>query len=134
MPIHVKNKVIVETLAMHPRDGKHLLEPLKSFAASSGFPVNILEDRKITNEAEIHENEGDLWYCLKGEVTFVCGGVLESQKAHPTKSGEWSGSGIKGGEDYVLHPGDWLWIPPGEPHLHKTDGIARLAIIKIPKK
>ena len=41
---------------------------------------------------------------------------------------------IESGEEVILHPGDWLWIPEGQPHLHKTAGIARLAIIKVPAK
>jgi len=40
---------------------------------------------------------------------------------------------ITGGTEVKLKPGDWLYIPAGEAHTHKTEGIARLVIIKIPK-
>lgn len=133
MALQIKKEFMQETLKTPATQGKRTLEPLKSFAKENGVPLNILEDREVSNEGEIHEFEGDLWQCLEGEVTFVCGGVLESKKAHPTKEGEWTGSGIGGGKEFLLHPGDWLWVPPGEPHLHRATGTARLFIIKVPK-
>ena len=132
MATHVKKELITETLSNEAAQGKRHLEPFKTFAKEHSLPLHILEDKEVLNEAEIHDYEGDLWQCLEGSVTFVCGGVLKSKKAHPTKKGEWSGTGIGGGKEYILGPGDWFWIPAGEPHLHKTDGVARLAIIKIP--
>ncbi len=132
MAVHIKKEFITETLSTEAAQGKRHLEPFKTFAKEHSLPVNILEDKEVVNEGEIHDYEGDLWQCLEGEVTFVCGGVLESKKAHPTKKGEWSGTGIGGGKEITLAPGDWLWIPAGEAHLHKTDETARLVIIKIP--
>lgn len=130
----VKKVFFDQTLSSQSQQGKRLLEPLKSFAIEHSLPFNILEDKEVVNEGEIHDHEDDLWCCLEGNVTFVCGGVLESRKSHPTKPGEWSGSGIGGGKEYTLGVGDWLWIPAGEPHLHKTNGVARLIIIKIHRK
>jgi uncharacterized RmlC-like cupin family protein len=46
---------------------------------------------------------------------------------------EWKAKEIKGGTEVVMKPGDWLWIPAGEPHQHKTSTKARLVIIKVPK-
>lgn len=132
MAIHVKKEFITETLSTETTQGKRFVEPFKSFAKEYSLPLNILEDTEVTNEGEIHDHEGDLWHCLEGNATFVCGGVLESRKAHPIKKGEWSGSGIGGGKEYALGPGDWFWIPPGEPHQHMARGTARLIIIKIP--
>lgn len=132
MAIHMRKEFVAETLSTQATQGKKLLEPFKAFAKENSLPLNILEDKDVVNEGEIHDNESDLWQCLEGSVTFVCGGVLESRKSHPTKPGEWSGSGIGGGKEYTLNPGDILWIPAGEAHLHKTDGTARLIIIKIP--
>lgn len=104
---------------------------------SAGTPVAVLEDKEILNDAEVHKTEGDLWLCLEGEVTFICGGELVDPRFSKDKDGkdkvnELRAKEINGGAEIVLKPGDWLWIPPGEPHLHKTSGTARLVIIKIP--
>lgn len=129
----VRKSMIDSALAEPPVKGKRLLERFKSFAESSGFPGKILEDTEVTNEAEVHRTEGDLWFCLEGEVTFVSGGELIDPREHKTPD-ELKGSGISGGTEYLMKPGDWLWIPAGEPHLHKTDATARLIIIKILEK
>lgn len=128
---------IDETLASHATQGKRLLEPLKSFALEHNLPINILEDKEISNEAEVHRHEGDLWQCLEGEVTFVHGGTMVNPWAKKLSDGgvddrEIKASEIAGGREVILRPGDWLWIPVGEPHSHRTEGTARLFIIKIP--
>lgn len=133
MAVILRKEEVDKTLATKPTSGKKLLEPLKSFSATNGFPVKILEDMEVINEAEVHENEGDLWQCLEGEVTFICGGELVDKQL--VKGGEWKAREIKGGTEIVLKPGDWLWIPAGEPHQHNCpDGVARMVIIKVPAK
>ncbi len=117
---------------------KKLLEPLRALSLSGKVPLNILEDVNINNEAEIHKHEADLWLCLDGEVTFIYGGEMVDPWVKKNADGstddrEWKAKEIKGGTEVILKPGDWLWIPAGEPHQHKTTGKARLAIIKIPK-
>lgn len=135
----VKKELIEETLKTPAKSGKGLVEPFKSLATEKNLPFKILEDKEIIdNEAEIHRHEGDLWQCLQGEVTFICGGKLIGPTAKKNKDGtiderEWKGSGIQGGTEMVLRPGDWLWIPPGEAHQHNCKETARLIIIKIPK-
>ena len=137
--VHIKKDLIDATLATPPVQGKRLLEPLKSFAKQNNFPVNILEDTNVVSEAEVHKDDGDLWHCLEGTVTFVTGGTLTEPQEQRCADGtpnarEWKGKSITGGTETVLHPGDWLWIPAGEPHLHRADGTARLIIIKIPRR
>lgn len=134
----VTKKLIDETLASAPQQGKRLLEPLKAFALQVGLPFNILEDKEIENDAEVHLHEDDLWLCLEGEVTFIYGGELVSPWVHKKPDGEDVPNEIKaksivGGTETVLKPGDWLWIPAGQPHQHICKNLARLAIIKIPK-
>lgn len=134
----VRKKDIDATLASAPFDGKHLLEPLKSISASEGFPLNILEDQNVSNDAEVHRNEGDLWLCLEGEVTFVVGGDMAEPWFGKKPDGsenqnEIRAKEIRGGAEIVLKQGDWLWIPAGEPHSHHTKGAARLGIIKVPR-
>ena len=137
--IVVSKSKIDETLAQSPSQGKRLLEPLKTLAAGAKLPINILEDKEVSNEAEVHRHEGDLWQCLEGEVTFVYGGQMLNPWAKQLPDGgtddrEIKAKEISGGTEVALHPGDWLWIPAGQPHLHKTDGTARLVIIKIPTR
>ena len=135
---YLSSSQILDMLSQTPIQGKRQLEPLKAQAAQMGFPMNILEDHEVDNAAELHKHEDDLWFCFEGEATFVCGGELMDGKAKVRKDGtiddnEWKGR-IEGGTEYVLKPGDWLWIPAGEPHQHACKGTARLAIIKIPTK
>lgn len=117
--------------------GKNLLEPLKSMAIEYALPFKILEDHHVINDAEVHLHEGDLWCCLEGEVKFVYGGTLVEPQVKVRKDGtkdanEQFGKEISGGTEVVVTPGDWLWIPAGEPHQHSCTGTARLMIIKIP--
>lgn len=135
--IVIKKETIKKTLAAKPAPGKRVLEPLKSLATSLGLPFNILEDTEIANEAEMHKQAGDLWHCLEGTVTFIYGGKLVDPKPRINPDGslnqnEFSADAIKNGAKVILQPGDWLWIPPGQPHQHACTGTARLVIIKIP--
>lgn len=135
----VRKEDIDKTLASVPTQGKKLLEPLKSLAAANKLPFNILEDKEIlNNDAEVHTHESDLWLCLEGEVKFVYGGELTDPWFKKLADGtedrrEIKAKEIRGGETAILKPGDWLWIPAGQPHQHQCAGTARLAIIKIPK-
>src|SRR3989344_2639985 len=74
--VSVSQLLVEEALGNKPGQGKRLLEPLKALAQASGLPMNILEDHEVSNEAEVHRHEGDLWYCLEGEATFVYGGRM----------------------------------------------------------
>lgn len=137
--IFIPKKEIDSALAQEPIPGKRSLEPLKSLAKMHNLPLNILEDTNITNQPEVHLEEGDLWYSLEGEVTFLYGGQLMNPVSPMKKDGtvnekELKGTSIEGGTEVTLHSGDWLWTPPGQPHQHSTKGTARLAIIKIPKQ
>lgn len=135
----ISKKDIDTILAQPARAGKHLLEPLKSLAATQTLPINVLEDCEVVeNDAEVHDNEGDLWLCVQGEVRFIVDGKLAEGKLRTLsdgtpRKGEWYAPQIKGGREVVLLPGDWLWIPPGQPHQHTCPTMARLMIIKIPR-
>lgn len=137
--VHIQKSLIDETLKTAPVKGKKELEPLKSFSKLHGAPLNILEDHEITtNGAEQHMRMGDLWHCLEGEAVFICGGELVSPRAKVFSDGsrdenEWRSDAISNGATIILRPGDWLWIPAGEPHQHQAEKTARLVIIKIPQ-
>jgi len=135
--VYVSKERFDETLAMPPTDGKRLLEPLKTISREQTFPVNILEDQNVSNDAEVHMHEADLWCCVEGEVTFIVDGKLKDPIAKVLQDGsvdsrELHAKEIIDGNTIVLHSGDWLWIPAGQPHQHICKGTARLLIIKIP--
>lgn len=134
----VQSESVREVLANQPETGKRLLEPLRALALESSMPLNILEDTDVWNDAEIHTHEDDIWYCLEGEVDFVYGGEMVDPWVKENPDGtkderEIKAKEISGGTKVTLKPGDWLWIPAGEPHQHGTKGTARLVIIKVPR-
>src|SRR3989344_1748020 len=137
--VFVSRREIDATLAVPATPGKRLLEPLKSIGATTGLPMNALGDKEVGNEVEVHRREGGLWGCLEGEVTFVYGGELVEPWAKKLADGgtddrEVKAKGIQGGTEVALAAVDWLWLPAGQPHLHRTNKTARLFIIKIPAK
>lgn len=135
--IYIPKSKVDETLAASPIQGKKLLESLKSLAAETGAPLNIIELDHHTNVPEAHTYLDDLWYCIEGEVRFFVGGTMIEPRTRTAPDGtldetEMRAKSIEGGKEIVIRPGDWLWIPAGEPHQHITEGTARLFIIKIP--
>lgn len=135
--VHVLKRDIDATLNAPALQGKNFPEFFKSFALKNKLPFSILEDTNVTNDAEVHVKEGDLWHCLQGEVVFVCGGKLVEPRCRLNADGsknknELYAKKINGGTEFLVHSGDWLWIPAGEPHQHSAKDTARLVIIKIP--
>lgn len=135
--IYVPKEDIGATLDKPPVKGKNLLEPFRTFALENKLPFSILEDTAVSNDAEVHAREGDLWFGLEGEATFLCGGELVEPKYRLNADGtenkdEAYSPKIKDGVEFIVRAGDWLWIPAGEPHQHSAKQTARLVIIKIP--
>lgn len=131
----ISHKLIKQTLANKPFQGKHHLEPLRKLVLAKNLPFSLLEDHAITEtESEIHLHEHDLWHCLGGEATFTCGGKLIKPWVRKGSAGkELGGHGIKNGTKVKIQAGDWLWIPAGQPHQHIAAKTARMMIIKIKK-
>lgn len=137
--IYISREDIKRALANKPEKGKRTLEPIHSLAKETGLPLAILEDVEVANDAEVHMKAGDLWFCLEGEVKFICGGELVEPWYGKNADGsenknELKAKQIKGGKEVLLKAGDWLWIPPKEAHQHSADGVCRLAIVKVPVK
>lgn len=138
-PIFISGNVTKASLEVTPTQGKHHLEPFKT--AARGTAINLLEDHHVEdNNVEVHRHEADLWICLQGEATFVVGGRLVEPWARRLPDGTEDmrelrapTKGINGGMEYMLHAGDLLWIPAGQPHVHTTVETARLYIIKVPQ-
>lgn len=134
----VDREYITRVLGANPEKGVHALEPLAALAQQTGFPMKILEDTQIFNDAEVHLTEGDLWFCIEGIARLIYGGELFNAQCRKQADGsdnpqELFAAEIKNGTEIELHPGDWLWVPAGQPHQHGSTGTARLGIIKIPK-
>lgn len=129
-------------LAAEPVQGKHYLATFKEFAEAHGLPEGagrILEDSAVDNLVfEVHLDEADVWIGLEGKATFIVGGELVNPKPRQRKDGsldprEPRSEKVTGKtRTVVMRAGDSLYIPPGVPHRHRTEGIARLVIIKIP--
>lgn len=133
----IKKEQVDATLANAPTVGTRAMDPFKAFAANNGLPFKIVEESNSASEPELHRNAGDLWLCLEGEPIFVCGGEMVELKCGVRADGtsdesEWECSAIENGSEIALRPGDWLWIPPGQPHQHFCRATARMMIIKIP--
>jgi mannose-6-phosphate isomerase-like protein (cupin superfamily) len=64
--------------------------------------------------AEIHENWSDHIFIQQGEASFILGGTVPDAKVR--EPGEKRGSAIVGGRTIDVHPGDYLFVPPGTPH------------------
>lgn len=138
--IHISKEQINETLNTTPTSGKKSLEPFRTFSKANGLPIKIIENHQSkSTEAEIHQNEADLWCCLEGEVKFICGEELIEpwyvKKPDGTNDqDEVRGKSIRDGIEYTLKAGEWLWVPAGIPHSDSCIGTARLILIKVPDK
>ncbi len=135
--VFIPKKIVDETLEQETLPGKRQLEPLRALTLSKGIPLNILEDTEVSNNAEAHRHEHDLWICLSGEVEFYVGGSMISPVAKHLSNGgiddrELSSKELSDTVTYLMKEGDVLWIPAGQPHQHRTETSARLFIIKIP--
>lgn len=136
--LHISKAAVDETLATPALQGLRLLEPLKSLALAAGMPMKILEEVNTNGDAEAHTKEADLWFCLEGAPTFTLGGVLQNAHKRTSANGEVVpdeiiGDSIEGGDEIVLMPSEWLWIPADVPHQHHSSGTTRMVIIKVPK-
>lgn len=138
--LFIPKSKVDETLSATIDGSKYHAEPFKSFAKAGGVTseIFILVDNHIVNDAEVHRHQDDLWICLEGSVEFVVGGKLVGPWKGKNKDGsendlEIKAKDIDGGEVYKINSGDILWIPAGIPHLHRTEGTAKMFIVKIPR-
>ena len=85
--------------------------------AKDGNRTFMVAHREGSGLAEVHDREADVMVISRGEVTMVYGGAIVDGKT--TAPGETRGSGIKGGTEVKLGPGDVLHIPAKVPHQMK---------------
>ncbi len=85
--------------------------------------ISIL--RTGTSTAEYHETQADIFIVESGEATLVVGGTLVDGKT--TAPHEMRGSGVKGGAERKIAPGDVVSIPAKTPHHVKVDPGKQIA-------
>ncbi len=72
-------------------------------------------------EAELHQDETDVFYVLKGSATVVYGGKMDGPSnkmgdGRPLPAGQIHAKGIIGGTSQMVTVGDEMIIPSGQPH------------------
>ena len=80
------------------------------------FGDHLLEisHREATGRAELHKIKDDVIVIQSGAATLLTGGEVIDPK--DTAPNEIQGSGIKGGVENEVGPGDIVNIPAGTPH------------------
>ncbi len=115
---------------------KELTPKLNDHLATNPIPgignysfITIL--RTATAAAEYHETQADVFVVETGEGTLVIGGKLVDEKT--TAPHEIRGSGITGGMERKLAPGDIVSIPAKIPHQIKVEAGKQIAyfIVKV---
>ena len=81
--------------------------------SDADFRVNA-SHRAGPGEAEVHVNDTDIFYVLKGRAQLIVGGTVSDPRA--LSAGEIRGSKIEGGEMRTIEQGDVVTIPRGIPH------------------
>jgi len=86
--------------------------------------------RTAGGEAELHEQDTDVFRIMSGSATFVTGGRLLGGRE--TGPGETRGTGIDGGQTQELSAGDVIVIEKGTPHWFKAvDGRVEYFVVKV---
>jgi len=89
--------------------------PLFRAHPGRGWGNVVHKDHAVPTVAEVHEWEMDVYLVLEGTATLTLGGTLLD--ATSPGAGQWRGTGITGGVDHSLAPGDCILIPAGTPHM-----------------
>ena len=92
--------------------------------ATVGNRSFMVAHREGSGQVEWHEKQADIIFISSGQVTMVYGGtVIDGQTTAP---GEIRGSGVRGGTEVTLGPGDVLHIPAKTPHQMKLAAGAQV--------
>jgi mannose-6-phosphate isomerase-like protein (cupin superfamily) len=83
--------------------------------ATDGNTTFMIAHREGSGQSEWHATQADVIVISKGEATITLGGTMVDGKQ--TAPGEMRGSGINGGTQTKLGPGDVVYIPPKTPHM-----------------
>jgi len=77
----------------------------------------ITSRRDSPGMVEVHEQDSDLIYVLKGSATFIAGGILLDGKR--VAEHEMRGTKLTGGAPQTVVAGDVIIVPAGIPHWFK---------------
>jgi mannose-6-phosphate isomerase-like protein (cupin superfamily) len=70
--------------------------------------------RDASPVAEVHANDGDLFFVIDGRATQMLGGrIIDGKQTAP---GQIRGPKTEAGQTYELGEGDVMWVPAGTPH------------------
>jgi mannose-6-phosphate isomerase-like protein (cupin superfamily) len=79
-----------------------------------GNHATALTHRQASGDAELHENQVDMFVVQSGEATLVVGGeIVDIRNVAP---GEFLGKSIRNGVQHKLAAGDIVHIPARTPH------------------
>ncbi len=96
--------------------------------SNSEFKV-LASRREKPGQSEVHVSDTDIFIVIDGAATIVIGGKMIDAKE--TSPGEWRGSGIEGGTDYLLEKGVVLTVPRNTPHwVKQTQPGFRYFVVK----
>jgi mannose-6-phosphate isomerase-like protein (cupin superfamily) len=91
--------------------------------------VNVVHKDHAKLVSESHDAETDIYVILSGRATITLGGTLDAPTS--PRPGQWRGTGITGGEETVLEPGQLVIIPAGVAHMVDTrEGTLQYVVIK----
>jgi beta-galactosidase beta subunit len=91
----------------------------------------LIAGRTGPGEVEVHEHWIDYMAIQQGEAEFTFGGTLTGGR--DTAPGEKRGGTLTGGTVVTIHPGDFIVVPAGQPHLTmiKPGSNVRAIIVKV---
>jgi mannose-6-phosphate isomerase-like protein (cupin superfamily) len=87
-----------------------------------------------TKAAEAHATFGHVFLIEDGDGTLVLGGEIENVKEG--RPGEWTGTAVKGGQEFRMKKGDMITVQVGMPHWWKevgSGGVTYLAFHSFPE-
>ena len=70
--------------------------------------------RDKSGQVEVHADWEDEMFILDGECTLMLGGTVENPKT--TGPGETRGDNAKGAKSFLVHAGDYIYVPVNTPH------------------
>jgi mannose-6-phosphate isomerase-like protein (cupin superfamily) len=104
-------------------------------------PGNLTGIVSHYDDAELHEGVSDFYVITGGGGQMVVDGEIENRQYRRAQGGstgnslllpgEFCGQPVTGGHTYEVKPGDWLAIPPNDPHWQlptPEDGVSYLLL------
>lgn len=102
------------------------MDPVTKFKsqtiATAGNHRFLVTHREAAGQSEFHETESDIVFAQSGTAKVIYGGKMIG--ANTTAPGEQRGSGIQGGLEKTIGPGDVMVIPSRTPHEFVPQGSA----------